>query len=185
MGTREIFQTLEFRDNNLEVLEHGPYQCVRENAWLSSGYYFWEESIESAKYWGERCCNDSYIVTKALYDITDENFFDLLGNVKHVKEFADVVKKMIDNGYLKRTSTVGHVLKFMRDHLDFKYSSCRADTSDSFSKNYMLETVNVDSLIFDEMRNRAKLKLHLVVQLCVFDFEGINFRNFEIEYEKP
>lgn len=36
---KELYQTVEDRDNPDYVLENGPFKCI-SNAWLGDGYYF-------------------------------------------------------------------------------------------------------------------------------------------------
>ena len=36
------YHTLEDRGNPKEILESGPKQCFRADAWLGHGYYFWD-----------------------------------------------------------------------------------------------------------------------------------------------
>lgn len=188
MAVRKIFQTLKYRNNNDEVLAHGPYPCSREDAWLSYGFYFWEHSIKPAHYWGKRWCQSKYIICQAFCDLTENNCFDLVGNVNHNELFTQTVEYLIQIEFITPETTVQHVIDFLRSPASdsFKYSAARIESSEAFDMDsYSESTVPLPTtMIFDLQRNRVKLKLNMVVQLCIFDLEGVNFKGFEIIYQQ-
>ena len=110
MEKTTIYQTLEDRDNDEEVQEHGPYWCDLYEAdgkkkkgikepWLGAGYYFWDTLIEDAHWWGRTIYpKKGYIVCQSQYDSHSPQLFDLVGNVSHSREFVDCVAFIKSNG---------------------------------------------------------------------------------------
>lgn len=110
MEKTTIYQTLEDRDNDEEVQEHGPYWCDLYEAdgkkkegikepWLGAGYYFWDTLIEDAHWWGRTIYpKKGYIVCQSQYDSHSPHLFDLVGNVSHSREFVDCVAFIKSNG---------------------------------------------------------------------------------------
>lgn len=52
MNDKTLYQTVEDRNNPSEIETEGPFLCVRNNAWLGRGYYFWDTFVELAHWWG-------------------------------------------------------------------------------------------------------------------------------------
>ncbi|MEN5055730.1 hypothetical protein [Sphingobacterium kitahiroshimense] len=179
---KDIFHTLTFRGNNDEVLAHGPYLCDRDDAWLSPGYYFWEESIKAAHYWGTNRLKSDYIICKAECLINDDNCLDLVGNVKHRDGFSDLFNELKNNGYVTEDTTVGHVIDFLRKSGNFSFASSRIDSTDAF-KYYIEDPDQTKVLMFDQKLTHVKLNLNLVVQICIFDLEGVLFSSFQLVHD--
>lgn len=185
MGVRDIYQTLQYRDNNLEVLKSGPGHCSRNDSWLYHGYYFWEESTKPAHYWGKKWCGDCFIICSAKCDIDEDNCLDLVGNIKHDEYFTRALSKLVELEELTEDSTVQHVIKWLKDHDQFPFYASRAETSDSFDMSeYLTEEDFAEKLIYDTRLTRTKLKLNKAIQLCIYNLEEVNFRDFDIIFEK-
>jgi hypothetical protein len=75
---KTIYQTLENRGNLDFIENNGPFICKRNNAWLGTGYYFWESFIENAHWWGKECNNypNGYVICKAIYTENEEKCFN-------------------------------------------------------------------------------------------------------------
>lgn len=60
-----------------------------------AGYYFWDDNIEAAHWWGETRYNNRYRIFKI--DLTlnydDNSFFDLVGSRKHLRLLQKMVEK--------------------------------------------------------------------------------------------
>lgn len=109
----DLYQTLEDRNNEAEVMKHGPYCCKRERPipWLGVGYYFWESDIKTAKAWASKASYKDYYICHTSYDYYTHNFFDLAGNPNDMiifRGFFDVLKEKFPYKRL----TVPFVLEF-------------------------------------------------------------------------
>lgn len=115
MKMTTIYQTLEDRDNDEEICNHGPYFCTLKDTngnnkkgtrepWLGEGYYFWDTRIEDAKWWGREVYKQSYIICETQYDQNSELLFDTLGNISHLDEFLKCAKLIRDKHPQDRVS---------------------------------------------------------------------------------
>ncbi len=69
-----------------------PVKCVRDDAWLGDGYYFWDD-IEDAEAWGDNSKRRTgkYQVYKA--DINCENVLDTVFNEDHYRFWNKQIEK--------------------------------------------------------------------------------------------
>src|SRR5690606_5475764 len=176
MALRTVYQTLEFRNNNDQVLEHGPYDCNKSNAWLHSGFYFWEEFIEPAHHWGKTYNKNSYIITIGECVITEEELFDLVGNPKHLRMFRETIEYLNDLGLVNEETTVAHIIDYLMKEEVFDFIATRANTTESFRRYNLLSlkfAINYD----------IELNLNPAIQICIYDLEKSCFGNFKIVYD--
>lgn len=177
MSLRTVYQTLKFRDNNDEVLAHGPFDCNKANAWLHKGYYFWEEFLEPAHHWGKNWCSGKYIITRAECLVFSEQLFDLVGNVNHIREMNNIIEYLRKQGLVNAKTTVAHVIDFLKKQDIFDYVATRADTTESFKRNYPLNKLQYD------ITNNTALIMNPAIQICIYDLEKALFSNFEIVFQ--
>lgn len=118
-----IYQTVSDRDNPDEVEECGPFIC-ESNPWLGRGYYFWDNLIRRAHWWGNSHCDGKYMICQAYADIDEDKYLDLAGNMEQLHFFEkcyDAINKYY-NGEVKTVSFV--VAKLIRDK-NFPYQAMR------------------------------------------------------------
>lgn len=182
MEKTTIYQTLEDRDNDEEVQEHGPYWCDLYEAdgkkkegikepWLGAGYYFWDTLIENAHWWGKKIYlrkKAKYIICQSQYDSHSPHLFDLVGNVSHYREFVDCVAVMKSNGKGQKRS-FPEVLAYLKQHADFRYKAIRA-------RPHPLEFVSANIYFPGGQMELEKLDK---VQICFFD-KSLFIAPFEI-----
>lgn len=163
MKERILYQTLEDRSNNVFVEKNGPGYCNDEKAWLCPGYYFWEASIEVARWWGVKTYTKNrkgYIVCKSSYDYAGDNFFDLVGDTDHKSDFWEAVD-VVEKEYEGESITVAMVLGFMREDPEFseKFKAVRA---------YPIKSRNTDHLLYFAEGNGAYIEKHPPIQICIW-----------------
>lgn len=182
MEKTTIYQTLEDRDNDEEVQEHGPYWCDLYEAdgkkkegikepWLGAGYYFWDTLIENAHWWGKKIYlrkKAKYIICQSQYDSHSPHLFDLVGNVSHYREFVDCVAVMESNGKGQKRS-FPQVLAYLKQHADFRYKAIRA-------RPHPLKFVSANIYFPGGQMELEKLDK---VQICFFD-KSLFIAPFEI-----
>lgn len=166
MKKRILYQTLEDRHNNVAVETNGPGYCSNNKAWLCEGYYFWDASIDTAKWWGKRTYANAYvrkvfIVCQTAYDYGGDNFFDLVGDTDHRKDFWDAVDE-VEKAFPGKFITVAFVLALMRE-------------DDVFSKQFMavraypnLSRKGLKQLFFEE-GNPSFIEKDPPIQMCIWD----------------
>lgn len=177
MSLRTLYQTLKFKDNNDEVLIHGPYECIKTNAWLHDGYYFWEEFLDPAHHWGKTWCYGEYIITGGDCLIFSDQLFDLVGNLGHIRLMNETISFLREQGLVNENTTVAHIIDFLKKENVFDYIATRANTTESFRKNYQLNELQYD------VNKDTILIMNPAVQICIYDLEQALFSNFRIVFQ--
>ena len=179
----EAFQTLTDRENPEYVRKNGPFICTDERAWLHDGYYFWDEDITLAHFWGKSKLRKKYIICKTYYNL-NERCWDLYGKFKHRQELIKIYK-----GIKNRNINSGKPIKF-REIIEelisknlMKYEAIRAEGTLSIAKH---NRFHLSILLEERMVNhdavRHMLNLRPAIQLCFFNKNSLERDNFEIVY---
>ncbi len=137
MKTTDIYQTLEDRQNDEEVEDHGPYFCPErypngilkkgtKEPWLGEGYYFWDTRIADAKWWGDTVYSrNGYIICKTTYDQNSPLLYDLVGDIRQFYEFidcAELIRKKLNLTTIKFPVVLAYMKK---ENADFNYKAIR------------------------------------------------------------
>jgi hypothetical protein len=184
MVEKEVYQTLRYLDNNDVVLCEGPYKCTKDDAWLGHGYYFWEDSMRPAKYWGKKFHDNKYIICKGTCKIDETNCFDLVGSVKHDEFLHETIKHLIEMEELTSNVSIPHVIDYLQKIGQFPFFASRAETSDAFDSTYYLtEDDFKEDIVFNAKFSKVKVRLNKVIQLCIYDLEKVNFKMIDIVFE--
>lgn len=175
---RKIYQTLEDRNNPDEVESQGPFPCNRKDAWLGSGYYFWDSFIQNAHWWGkEGACYTSYLICESSFHL-NEKCFDLYDNPEHIKNFNDAIIFLNEKGlYAKGKTTVARIIEFLKNSNPFPYEAIRAMGINSKSKQSEFS----DKISFNTSKPQY-LDLTPAVQICFVKKNTSNRKNFKIVY---
>lgn len=88
-------QTLENQGNSKDILSSGPIKGTNKNNYFGEGYYFWDDNLKHAKWWGKKQYNSKYYVFEAdivfdlnrMFDVTDRSCISFLKDV--VDEFLE------------------------------------------------------------------------------------------------
>lgn len=167
------YQTVEYRgeDNlNKEVKRNAPYRCTRRDAWLSHGYYFWDQDIERAKQWGESSYAGKYVVVE--YEMTCNNILDLVGSRRHQEEFKQLIALAKTELKLENIP-VSKVIQFLRKRNNdckgiFEYDSIKAQ-----------DHPNRDMVRFVDA-SPCRMDLNSRMQICIFKQQNLNISRKEI-----
>lgn len=167
-----LYQTLRDKGNVDEIENKGPFLCKKRGAWLGNGYYFWENNVGNAHWWGKNF-KEGYIICRSYYIYDNKNFFDFM-NPNHIEIFRVYVLEL-EKKYNYRKLTVSFVLEFLKKQKNFaKYKAIRCYPSKQDSENIMY---------FNENKNiKAFLDLRPPVQICVFDKSFLCQNIYEIIY---
>ncbi len=128
MLVRDLFQASAYCEADSFT---GPVKCNdARTAWLGCGYYFWDNSLEDAKWWGETHYYGNYIVCKSAYDYHSVDYFDLVSLKEHKEYLAKVYQYLLERSRKlnrKETITVGMVIETLkRTDKSFTYRAIRA-----------------------------------------------------------
>jgi hypothetical protein len=166
------YHTLEDRNNFDQIEERGPQKCTRNNAWLGSGYYFWDRDIDMAHHWGKQSYPNGYVVFEGEIKI-DENTYDLLGNTMHKNEFKQVLAELKKSNHHKNPEkiTVGVIIEYLKRNAGFLYNSIRAAS----------ETNNPIIVDFGGTRGEV-MRLNDRVQICLITKINLSLHTFRAIY---
>jgi hypothetical protein len=175
------YQTLEDKFNIDEIEEEGPFKCTREDAWLGDGYYLWDTNMDWAIQWGINAYvkNGKEFVIGRCKVLIDERCFDLVGNMEHVSEFREIVKLILDTGYIAEESvTVPKVIEYLKKKGLFEYKVIRAadfpDHSDKVPFKFYKQNGKV--IVRESMRSNPR------VQICVIQKRDVLLHPFLVVY---
>jgi len=154
-----MYHTQERRNERLKA----PVICLRENAWLGEGYYFWDDLTDAIQ-WGHRSKRKTGYFEVYKAEILTENFLDTVFNEEHYRFWLKQVEKAAD--HIKRITGIKPTIKEVND-----YFRERAIWSE------------VDGIIFQDIpenSNNLKVKAFYYrkrIQAVVYNIEIIT--NFE------
>lgn len=137
-----------------------PILCMDDEAWLGSGYYFWDNSLESAEWWGKEHYHSNFFINRSYYDYHSDEYLDLVGNTKHrkyIKNRYDILVRRRHDTY-----TVGELIEILKQKdPDFPFLAVRALPIPS----------NVDSKqkIFYDQNNEFYFDANEKIQMCVIE----------------
>jgi hypothetical protein len=180
--SKEIFQTLENKDNPDYIEQNGPFQCDRKDAWLGKGYYFWESFIENAHWWGEKCpeYQNEYIICKAVYEYDNNKCFNLIDNKEHITIFKNSIELMKEQDmFQKNKTTVSQILHFLQKNIRLfnNFDACRVYGV------YSKEKKSNYSLTVPFKTNKPQyLDLCPPIQICFYKKNALNLHNYKIIY---
>ncbi|MDB5153045.1 MAG: hypothetical protein JWR54_1796 [Mucilaginibacter sp.] len=107
-----VHQTLQDLDNPNHIEDNGPFHVENiDQAFLGSGYYFWDDHIELAHYWGEVHCGRKYVICAGELSVEKELFFDLVGNRKDMIYFKDIISRIPE----LENMPIGKIIEFLKD----------------------------------------------------------------------
>lgn len=131
-----IYQTVEDRNNDEEIMKKAPFLCALTDKngvpkkgnkvpWLGEGYYFWDTNIQDAHWWGNTVyAQQGYIICRTEYDAHSEQLYDLLGDLMQLNQFIECAKLIKKKNGLKHINfTV--VLEYLRKLPTFNYTAVR------------------------------------------------------------
>lgn len=176
MGWKTIYQTLENRDNADEVERDGPFLCDRKNAWLGTGYYFWDTFVELAHWWGRQSYKGNYLVCRTSIEEGENRIFDLLGNTEHLKGFKACAHALQQK--YGRPLTVSFVIEYIKRNTSFRFKAIRTYPIGSVKQDESIQSQRMPFLV----GHSAYLDLVPAIQICVLDKRIIPAGSFKVVY---
>lgn len=154
-----ILQTVADKDNPDYVESKGPFLCVN-SPWLGEGYYFWDNIMYRAHWWGKTHYKGKYMICQAYATIDDDKFLDLAGNMEQLRYFEKCYNA-INSFHDGKVKTIGFVVaKLIKDN-NFPYQAIRALSENcggdektipfvSWSKSYLNFSPPMQICIYDK-----------------------------------
>jgi hypothetical protein len=159
MGVK-LYQTLT-NINRANLEQNGPIICTDENAWLGTGYYFWDTDIDNAHWWGKVHCRNNYLILRA-----DAQYDD----VEHLKIFSDLSNLLSKELHGGKRVRVSEVIEMFLEMDDFSFQAIRA-----------AHVVNGTRIFFTE-KGKEFMSLQPKVQVCLFNNAALSLHNLIVVY---
>ncbi len=180
MAQRDIYQTLEDRNNIDFVENNGPFCCKRTDAWLGKGFYFWEYHIENAHWWGEKSYRNNYIVCKANYVFDNMTCYDLVDNYENRTQLREIEKKLAEDDNYPPPYTVPRIIAYMKYIGIFHYQAIRIVGE---------QVKKVNSTYSKAIPFQSKSSTHYYetippIQVCFYDKGIIMLDQYAVVYSK-
>ncbi len=181
---RRVFQTLN--DENPDNVENnGPFPCKKENAWLHNGYYFWDQDIDVAHWWGEKGYNGSYIICESYFQYDIKFCWDLHNEHTAREEFRLIAKEVKTRGVNnKKEVKVRDIIEYLQKKNMFKYHAIRLAGMNSIGFNDPLYERHI-------LDKKARYKKQAIIweydnrpaiQVCFYQKNALNRKVFKIVY---
>jgi len=175
-----VYQTLKDKDYH-RVESDGPFKCKWENTWLGDGYYFWQEFIELAHWWGEKHRKGEYIICQAVCDFDDTKCLDLVGEMTHIRQFQEVVNLMRKKKLIDQNTTVARIIKFLIEEIKLSIEAIRIYGINSISNTDLISSEYSKRIIFEPNKPHYFDSLP-AVQFCFFEKTSLNLREYKIVF---
>ena len=151
-----IFQTVADKDNPDYVEANGPFLCVNK-PWLGKGYYFWDNLMERAHWWGEKHYYGNYMICQASANIDDDKYLDLAGK-EQLKYFWQCCSALREN-YNQEHITVSFVIAKLIKIGDFPFQAVRV----------LSEHCGGDEIMHFVDYSKSYLNFSPPMQICIFE----------------
>lgn len=168
MFQKKLYQTIRAEGSIEKIEREGPFECVREDAWLGRGCYYWETFEEHAHWWGRRRpFKGNYFIFQTNLSIDRSKLYDL-EDTDTLQEFFEL-KVELEKNYKNASLTVSFVLQYLRKKGLLNYCAVRA--------RFIKGKCNIMYPIKGETPY-MQLKPH--IQICLMDKSVIGQDNYKM-----
>jgi hypothetical protein len=176
-------QTIQNRGNKAELLESGPVFGNGVDNYFGPGYYFWDNNVSQANWWGRIHYKGSYYVFEALVEIDKNEMFDTTdrSNIEFLEQAA---KKFIENEVDISDFYLGNFISLLRD--EEKALREKGKNIKLFPFLYargLDNRRNTRRKMMFSKRTYDFFNLDPVVFFCIFDKENLALQRFELIQE--
>lgn len=147
-----------FENRNANDVDGAPYRCSDVNAFLGRGFYFWEDNLAFAKFWGGKWYIDigkKYFIGETEIKCVKSDFFDLVGDRQHQKFLKETAKILAAKRPRTSGWPIGKIIELLKaaskdpDDMffaEFEYKVIRAvdDSAIKLSQNYQFSEENIN-----------------------------------------
>lgn len=144
---------------------------------LGTGYYFWDNDLKRAHWWGRKHYKGEYCILETDLNISDELFFDLVGSRLHQQMLASLVVKFAYYGFERDNWTIGNFVEFLKEMEMsdypgiFKYKAIRA--ADIGPKPGLIARFNLK-------RRESYTDLEPRYIICIIDLKNVHLTNKKV-----
>ncbi len=169
-----------------KIEQEGPFKATHDSKtgkyqFLGTGYYFWDNNIEAAKFWGETHYKGNYLVFKADLIIPKEKFLDLVGSRENMIYLQELMVRFKSQNKNSEHWELGKFIEFMKEVANkpgfknvFPYTVFRAiDNNAVIKKEYKY-------LFVAGKHSYINLNPRLII--CLVEKSSLVLKNFCVVY---
>ncbi len=173
-----VHHTVKDKDNPDYIEENGPFRPKKDkDLYLGHGYYFWDDHIELAHWWGNVHCGSKYVICEGNLVIDDEgDFLDLVGSRQDLRYYRE-----LRDTYGIQDLAIGSAIEFLKERskipgkegvFPFKVIRAVDDSSGTYEqdRHYFVEG------------KQGSTNLAPKIIICLITKSSIYLRNFKIIY---
>ncbi|MBM1106044.1 hypothetical protein JQC67_07845 [Aurantibacter crassamenti] len=177
MRSVKIYHTVDDQGDPDYIENNVPFKSNSENCWAGVGYYFWENYIEHAHWWGKTHYKDNYVICGCTINIEERNCFDIYGNTAHL-EYLEKLRDKLTLVVKKSTITLESIIEYASRHNLFPYTIVRM--AEGNKSNLPQDSTNL--LKIKNTRNPSFLVLKPKLVLFMRDPAKWDLSNLKIEF---
>lgn len=91
---------------------------------LGAGFYFWDNDLPQAKWWGQKQYPYNFVVLEAHLELTTTTCYDLVGNRNHMIDFQEKIKAF--KAKFNKNWKIGQLIELLKKEDIFNFESIRA-----------------------------------------------------------
>ena len=169
--------------NDAVAIKRAPFKSIRDQSkrkdpFLGEGFYFWDDNIEAARWWGKSHYYGKYTILEYDFTLSGDHFLDLVGCRRDIRILLTLREKLKKNGCRDDDLTISKCIALLKEIERkapgvFPYTvvramdvSCRQDrlkfVDDENRRGYMLGNPRIIICYFD--RNDIPLQTAKVVK---------------------
>jgi hypothetical protein len=171
-----VHQTLSDKDNANEIEDNGPFAVSNvKHAYLGSGYYFWDDHIELAHYWGKVHCDNKYVICEGELTVEKDLFFDLVGCRQDMIYFKEIISKIPQLANLE----IGKIIEFLKD------LNKQANKKGVFPFKVIRAVISNETKFHQDVKDFAnkrpgKMTLTPQIMICLLEKNKLHLRSYKI-----
>lgn len=172
--SENLYHTLSDNDNPDYIERNGPFKCEKENAWLGHGYYFWEDYINNAHWWGRSSYNGNYVICQTISEYDHDKCLDLTNKI-NLDDFKEIAKYLYSKEIADGTLTFPEILEKLKNK--GVYTQKIIKIRSEYTKKF-----NPDTSIRFNIGKSQFIDLEPPIQICFSDKPSIKIKQFKIVY---
>lgn len=169
-----LYHTVGDRGNPKYIESNGPFECTRKDAWLGAGYYFWEDYINNAHWWGKGSYHGKYVICHAVSDYDKNDCIDFTDKT-NLEDLKTILKTLHNRGIVDETITFPEILEILRNKGVYKQDIVKIKTE--FTKKF-----NPDNAVKFNCDKHQFLDLEPPVQIRFKSKQSIKITKFTIVF---
>ncbi|MDR1090505.1 MAG: hypothetical protein LBL79_05450 [Prevotella sp.] len=168
----KLYHTVEDRGDPEHIENYGPFKCKRKDAWLGDGYYFWENYIDNAHWWGKHSYNDNYVICYTESDYKQNDCLDLT-NSSVLEDFKEIINIACRKNIINKNATIPAIIEKLQNSNSFPYKIIKI-------RSEYTKTFNPENARKFNKNQQQFIDFSPPIQICFKDKPSIKIKRFKI-----